>query len=111
MTNLALETRKPLLGICFGIQAINVAMGGTLIQHLTVKLKHDDAAIRHDVTVERDSMLAKLGGKNRFSVNTSHHQALGRVPAGLRVTAHSPEDGVIEAVESTEPGRFLVGVH
>jgi putative glutamine amidotransferase len=110
MTNLALETRKPLLGICFGTQAMNVAMGGTLIQHLTVKLKHDDAAIRHDIAVESDSLLAKLGGKNHFSVNTSHHQALGRVSTGLRVTARSPEDGVIEAVESTDHGRFLVGV-
>src|SRR5258708_24783780 len=110
LTNLALETHKPLLGICFGAQAINVAMGGTLVQHLTVQLKHDDNAIRHEVTVESNSRLAKLGGKNHFTVNTSHHQALDRVAPALRVTARSPSDGVIEAVESTDPARFLVGV-
>jgi len=111
LTNLALETRKPLLGICFGTQAINVAMGGTLIQHLTVPLAHDDREIRHDVTIDAGSVLSQLGGgRPKFTVNTSHHQALDRVPASLRVTARSSSDGVIEAVESTEPGRFLVGV-
>ncbi|SRR5579871_54607 len=110
MIHLALETHKPLLGICFGVQAMNVALGGTLIQHLTVPLKHDDREIRHNVDVEAGSVLEKLGGGRKFLVNTSHHQALDRVPAGLRVTARSSTDGVIEAVETTDAGRFLVGV-
>jgi putative glutamine amidotransferase len=110
LIGLALETRKPLLGICFGTQAMNVALGGTLIQHLTLPLAHDDREVRHDVNVEPDSVLARLGGGSKFLVNTSHHQALDRVPAALRVTARSSTDGVIEAVETTDPGRFLVGV-
>jgi putative glutamine amidotransferase len=87
-----------------------VALGGSLIQHLTVPLKHDDREVRHDVAVEPGSLLEKLGGGRKFVVNTSHHQALDRVPPGLRVTARSSADGVIEAVETTDPGRFLVGV-
>jgi putative glutamine amidotransferase len=114
LIRLALETHKPLLGICFGTQALNVALGGTLIQHLAHlnngPLAHDDRQVRHDVAVEPDSLLERLGGGRRFVVNTSHHQALDRVPPGLRVTARSSADGVIEAVETTDPGRFLVGV-
>ncbi len=115
LIRLALETHKPLLGICFGTQAMNVALGGTLIQHLghldnRPPLAHDDRHIRHDVAVEAGSLLERLGGGRRFVVNSSHHQALDRVPPGLRVTARSPTDGVIEAVETTDPERFLVGV-
>jgi putative glutamine amidotransferase len=110
LTHLAIETRKPLLGICFGAQAINVAMGGSLIQHLNVQIKHDDRESRHDITVEPDSVLSRLGGKSKFVVNTSHHQALDQVPASLRVTARSSVDGVIEAVETIDRSRFLVGV-
>ena len=110
LTRLALDTRKPLLGICFGAQAINVAMGGSLIQHLNVQIKHDDNKARHDITVEPDSVLGRLGGSSKFVVNTSHHQALDQVPATLRVTARSVADDVIEAVETTDSGRFLVGV-
>jgi len=110
LIHLALDTHKPLLGICFGTQALNVALGGTLIQHLGLPLPHDDRNVRHDVAVEAGSVLEKLGSGRNFVVNTSHHQALDRVPPGLRVTARSTADGVIEAVETTDPGRFLVGV-
>ncbi len=110
MVELALGMRKPLLGICFGAQAMNVALGGTLVQHLETVTDHTDKNSRHGVTVEADSLLAKLGGRaGRYEVNSSHHQALDRVAGDLRVTARS-DDGVIEAVETTEPGRFLVGV-
>jgi len=111
---LALKTGKPLLGICFGTQAMNVALGGTLIQHLESELAHPDSTPdrrnRHVVRVEPDSTLARLGGgAGEYRVNTSHHQALDRVASSLRVTARAP-DGVIEAVESADNGRFLVGV-
>jgi putative glutamine amidotransferase len=105
----AIQTRKPLLGICFGTQALNVALGGTLIQHLETGIDHSDPQVRHKVLVEPDSALAKLGGAGEHVVNTSHHQAIECVAPPLRVTAHAP-DGTIEAVEATEPGRFLVGV-
>jgi putative glutamine amidotransferase len=114
LIHLALETHKPLLGICFGTQALNVALGGTLIQHLAgpnnMPLAHNDRDIRHDVAMEPGSLLERLGGGRNFVVNTSHHQALDRVPPGLRVTARSSADGIVEAVETTDPGRFLVGV-
>lgn len=110
MVRLAQETRKPLLGICFGTQAMNVALGGTLVQHLETGTSHSDRESRHAVRVEPGTVLARLGGRaGEFQVNTSHHQALDRVAASLRVTARS-SDGVIEAVESTDPSRFLIGV-
>lgn len=111
---LALKTGKPLLGICFGTQAMNVALGGTLIQHLETEMAHPDSTTdrrnRHMVRLEADSVLARLaGGAGESHVNSSHHQALDRVASSLRVTARAP-DGVIEAVESADNGRFLVGV-
>jgi putative glutamine amidotransferase len=108
LTQLALETHKPLLGICFGAQAMNVALGGTLIQSLETPLDHRDRAARHEVRLEPDSTLARIGGGTQFRVNTSHHQAIERVGHGLRVTARCGE--VIEGVESTDPQRFLIGV-
>ncbi len=110
LVHLALKTRRPLVGICFGAQAMNVALGGTLIQHLETGLNHPDRQSRHTISVEADSLLARLGGRaGEFVVNTSHHQALDRIAPSLRVTARAP-DGVIEAVETAEPERFLVGV-
>lgn len=105
----ALERHKPLLGICFGTQMLNVAMGGSLVQHLETGIPHSDRKVPHIVRVEPESLLAQLGGAGEHQVNTSHHQALERVPAALRITARAP-DGVIEAVETTDPDRFLVGV-
>ena len=105
----AIQRRKPLLSICFGTQMLNVALGGSLVQHLETDIAHSDRKARHIVRVERESSLAQLGGAGEHLVNTSHHQALERVPAALRITARAP-DGVIEAVETTEPGRFLLGV-
>ncbi len=105
----ALERHKPLLGICFGTQMLNVAMGGSLVQHLETDIAHSDRKVPHTVRVEAGSLLARLGGAGDHEVNTSHHQALERVSAALRITARTP-DGVIEAVETTEPDRFLLGV-
>lgn len=109
LIRLALEARKPLLSICYGTQALNVTLGGTLVQHLETSIPHSDPESAHRVLVEPGSLLARLGGAGEFTVNTSHHQALDRVAAGLRVTAHAP-DGTIEAVETERSGQFLVGV-
>ncbi len=114
LVGLSLETRKPLLGICYGTQAMNVALGGTLIQHLDAEragaIQHPDRRSRHAVHVAPRSLLARLGGRaGEFQVNSSHHQSLDRVAPSLCVTARAP-DGVIEAVETTAPDRFLVGV-
>lgn len=105
----AIDSRKPLLGICYGIQALNVALGGSLVQHVETGIEHSNAEACHKVLVEADSLLARIGSAGEHVVNTSHHQALDRIGDSLRVTAHAP-DGVIEAVETTEAGRFLVGV-
>ena len=105
----ALERHKPLLGICYGTQMLNVTLGGSLVQHLETDIAHSDRKVPHIVRVEGESLLARLGGAGEHEVNTSHHQALERVPTELRITARAP-DGVIEAVETTEPGRFLLGV-
>ena len=106
---LALDRRTPLLGICFGTQMLNVELGGSLVQHLETDIAHSDRQARHPVRVEPDSLLARLCGAGEHLVNTSHHQALERVAETLRITARAP-DGTIEAVETTDPGRFLVGV-
>jgi len=112
--NLALKTGKPLLGICFGTQAMNVALGGTLIQHLQGGLPHPDETTdrrnRHAIRVLDDSWLARLGGHaGAFTVNSSHHQSVKDAAPSLKITARS-DDGVVEAVESNDPKRFLVGV-
>ncbi len=107
---------KPLLGICLGSQWINVSSGGSLVQDIPSELgtvhRDPENPITHPVTLEPDSRLAKIFGQNEFDVNSSHHQAvdgesgLGR---NLRIVARSP-DGVVEATESTDPDRFLIGV-
>lgn len=104
--------RKPVLGICFGIQSLNVWRGGSLIQDLTpLPVNHSagsSVAIAHTALVAKDSVLASLLTANeapevdgflRLPVNTSHHQSVAAPGSGLRIVARSPEDGVIEAVE------------
>ena len=106
----------PILAVCRGQQALNVARGGTLHQHLPdrpgVTIEHRQSAPgdrpTHGVEVMAHSTLARLMGRRRARVNSFHHQAVDRLGAGLRAVAWSP-DGVIEAVEA--PGReFVVGV-
>jgi putative glutamine amidotransferase len=104
----------PLLGICLGCQALNVAFGGTVIQHLDPGLGHGSglegrsADNLHDVLVEEGTRLHSLVGAARVEVNSGHHQAVGEVGEGLRVSARAP-DGVVEAVEGTGDA-FLLAV-
>jgi len=106
------EHRKPVLGICFGVQSLNVWGGGSLVQDLMpLPVNHSagsKVAIAHTALVAPDSLLASLmteeeapqvDGFLRLPINTSHHQAVAAPGAGLRIVARSPEDGVIEAVE------------
>ncbi len=110
---------KPILGICRGLQVLNVALGGTLIQDLPDEvggpLVHNESALKedwlhmaHPLTLSPDSSLADMLGTTTIAVNSLHHQALGEVGQGLRAVAWS-EDGVIEAVEGTGP-NFIVAV-
>lgn len=112
-----LAAGKPLLGICRGMQALNVACGGTLWQDLGDAFPHSQirhaqqkpyTRTVHPVQVEPGSHLAQIMGTTSLDVNSIHHQAVRRPGQGLAVAAQAP-DGVIEAVEM--PGRpFVVGV-
>ena len=123
MTQWAAQDDKPLFAICRGIQVLNVALGGSLVQDIPSQwatqnahpLSHDGNyygpsrdGVHHMVHVEPDSLLATILGAGDVGTNSFHHQAVGRVAEGLVVTGRS-SDGVIEAVEM--PGRrFLLGV-
>ncbi len=117
LLSLAEERRMPLLGICFGMQSLNVSRGGTLIQDIesqvTGALKHEQGRpadrASHSLRIEADSLLAQLAGSETARVNSSHHQALKGVGQHLRVIARAP-DGVIEAVIDPRADRFVLGV-
>ena len=105
----AAERDLPLLGICRGLQALNVARGGTLHQHIPEHLQtHDAFAPAHDVSVERGSLLHWLADSDGLAVNSFHHQAADRIGAGLEVAARAP-DGTVEALWDPE-ARFTLGV-
>ena len=98
--------RKPMLAICRGQQLLNIALGGTLVVDIPTELpgtlnhgrldKRSD--IVHEVQLTRDSLLSKITGKRTLGVNSSHHQAVGRVADMLQVTGTSA-DGVVESME------------
>jgi putative glutamine amidotransferase len=112
LVKMSLETGLPLLPICRGIQVLNVALGGTLIEHLPdevgVEISHrqvwdspnppHSGPLPHPIAVESTSHLAEIMGQAEVSAASWHHQALRRVAPGLQVVAHAP-DGTIEAVE------------
>jgi len=111
--------RKPLLGICYGTQTLNVWRTGTLVQHLETDVNHaagKQVPIAHEVEVTPGSRLASILGLNksftpeRIPVNSSHHQAVQTPGDGLRAVALSPSDGVIEAIESTDVNHLVIGV-
>jgi putative glutamine amidotransferase len=110
----ALDRDIPVLGVCRGMQMLNVACGGTLVQHLEGELcerhRHTPGVFSdHDVVLEPGSLAARAAGAGRLAVRSHHHQALGEVGEGLLVSGHSPEDGIAEAIEL--PGkRFALGV-
>lgn len=111
----------PLLAICFGMQALNVHRGGTLVQdigsQLPEPLKHEQGApatrVSHGISVAEHGILAGLDAVRNSAgpirVNSSHHQAVKQVGRDLVATAWA-KDGVIEAVEDTRKGHFMVGV-
>jgi len=107
----------PVLAICRGIQILNVALGGTLVQDISsqceTSIDHDDEGARnsrtHEVEIEPDSLIARAVGAEHVTVNSFHHQSVKRVADGMRVTARSP-DGVIEGIESTDEDWWVMGV-
>ena len=107
---------KPVLAICHGLQSLNVWLNGSLIQDLKTAVDHRpgrEVVEAHPVRIEAGSRLAGLVPQNypaELPVNSSHHQAIKKVGDTLLVSAVSPGDGVVEAVELNSPEHFVVGV-
>jgi putative glutamine amidotransferase len=111
----AAERDLPCLGICRGMQVVNVAYGGALEQHLPDRLERDihrgdnGEFADHRVDVEPESLAAIAAGATRVAVKSYHHQGVARVGEGLRVTARADGDGTVEAIEDADR-RFMLGV-
>ncbi|MFF4348350.1 gamma-glutamyl-gamma-aminobutyrate hydrolase family protein [Streptomyces sp. NPDC001530] len=101
----ALASGTPLLGICRGMQLLNVALGGTLVQHVDGHVKDVGVFGHHAVSPVPGSLYAGLVPESA-AVPTYHHQAVDRLGAGLRVSAHAA-DGTVEAIELPGPGWVL----
>jgi putative glutamine amidotransferase len=123
--------RKPVLGICYGLQSLNVFRHGSLVQHIPAflpeetraKVNHEAGrkiAIAHTVGIEPDTVLGgilRLNGRGPtpdarrlLPVNSSHHQSAENIGDGLRIVARCPDDGIIEALEGTSPDHFVLAV-
>lgn len=105
---------KPVLGICYGLQSLNVWRTGTLVQHIeSTSINHEagrKVEFAHHVKVAPDSRLSHLLGSGPVRVNSSHHQSADLPGDGLRIVAQCPEDGIIEALEGTAPDHFVLAV-
>lgn len=116
VARMAAASKLPVLGICGGMQTLNVAFGGSLIQDIAAQLdsplSHQQQAsateLSHTVDVAPRSLLRRILGRARIRVNSSHHQSVKRVASSLMASAVA-SDGVIEAIESPKH-RFLLGV-
>jgi putative glutamine amidotransferase len=117
----AVQDRKPVLGVCRGVQVINVALGGSLYQdvreQVVPSIKHDyfptadlysRDMLAHEVRIEQDTRLGRILGIEKCHVNSMHHQCVKRIAEKLRANAWAP-DGVIEGLEGSN-GQFLLGV-
>jgi putative glutamine amidotransferase len=109
--------KMPILAICFGMQALNVKRGGTLIQDIESQIensfKHEQGKpIRrnsHGLEIKEKSIISRLISKRDIRVNSSHHQAIKNIGKNLITTAWA-KDGVIEGIEDTREDRFVLGV-
>jgi putative glutamine amidotransferase len=111
----ALERGIPLLGVCRGMQILNVACGGTLDQHLPDRLGHEGHRLmpgawgEHDVRIDPDSLVARAAGADRLTVKSHHHQGVDAIPESLSPSAWATDDESVEAIESAN-GEFVLGV-
>ncbi len=116
LIELALARDMPLLGICGGAQAINVALGGSLYQDIDAQrpqhIEHQRSELKdrggHEVAIHEKTKLRKIVGKPVLEVNTTHHQAV-KTPGKKLVVNATAEDGIVEGIESTAQ-RFVMGV-
>jgi putative glutamine amidotransferase len=111
----ALEREMPVLGICRGMQVLNIAYGGTIEQHLPDVLGHEEhrhtpgTFADHDVRLVPDSLVARATGSERTPAKSHHHQGIKEVGEGLRVTGWAVEDDAVEALEDPSC-PFVLGV-
>jgi putative glutamine amidotransferase len=111
----ALALGLPVLGICRGMQLLNVATGGTLVQHLPDELGHSrhqptpGSFSEHDVRLEPGSLAARALGAERVTVKSHHHQGVDGLGDGIVATGWSEPDGIVEAIELAD-ARFALGV-
>jgi putative glutamine amidotransferase len=116
LVHAALETETPLLGICRGMQLLNVALGGTLVQHLPDEIGHTDHRrslgsfdnADHDVRVQPGSLAHEVIGEELHSTKSHHHQAVETLGADLVASGWSTLDDLVEAIEV--PERWALGV-
>ena len=118
----AYNPRKPVLGICYGLQILNVFRGGTLLQHIESPVNHEagkNVPVAHTVDVDSDfeagrdcRFHAKRNRNQRFRSRSTPVIINRRKPSasGLRIVARCPEDGIIEALEGTSPDHFVLAV-
>ena len=111
----ARQQNKPVLALCRGLQLVNIALGGNLIQDLqengfTNHRKGSDGDREHKIEVRAGTLLAQIAGVQHGFVNSAHHQGLDQIADGLQVSAFS-EDGVVEAIEYKDANKpFLLAV-
>jgi putative glutamine amidotransferase len=111
----ALERDIPLLGVCRGMQVLNVACGGTIDQHIPERLGHDihrpvpGSWAEHDVRIEPNSLAASATGTEQLTVKSHHHQGVDRIAETLTASAWATDDESVEAIESAD-GTFALGV-
>ncbi|MGB4777150.1 gamma-glutamyl-gamma-aminobutyrate hydrolase family protein [Microbacterium sp.] len=110
----AVNLDRPVLGICRGAQLVNVALGGTLVQHLGDDAAHrsndeHDGFTRHEIEIEPETRLSAIVGNRRLEVTSAHHQAVDLLGEGLRIAARA-DDGVVEAIESHAGAPWILGV-
>jgi putative glutamine amidotransferase len=132
----AYRLRKPVLGICYGLQSLNVYRAGSLIQHIPDFLPEDTRAkvnheagsnvpVAHSVEIVSDSLLGGIlcgdgqprpsthsqrGGEIILAVNSSHHQSANNIGTGLHIVGWCPDDGIVEALEGTSKDHFVLAV-
>ncbi|WPY00651.1 Gamma-glutamyl-gamma-aminobutyrate hydrolase family protein [Candidatus Trichorickettsia mobilis] len=112
----AIERDLPFLGICHGMQLLNIFFGGDLIQHIpdyissTINHKQPDTknTPAHNINIVEGSILSKLTANKEVMINSNHHQALGKIGDGLIITA-TAADNIVEAIESPQH-KFVLGV-
>ena len=112
----ALEQNMPFLGICHGMQLLNVSFGGDLIQHIPDYIKTEidhrqpdtKHTVVHSINIVENSILSRLANNKHTMINSNHHQAIGNVGSGLMISATAP-DNIVEAIESLNH-KFVLGV-